>query len=222
MSTIRSFRCSCFVITTMWVALSFGSAVRQMSFEEATQRADIVVVGRVLEKPRLAVLDSKSGEVLRHNSVQVEQYLKGAGPERISVLTPGGRYLADTPQGKEEQFVNYGGAPDLPDAGTSVLLFLQPFGADGDFVVSSVSHGIRELQPASNGGERTVRLAFSQPEVMTPSARSAHDEWAKHGGNSQELFSDTVPISQLQDLVQRASKKAPPTPPASSKPPSKP
>lgn len=185
-----------------------GSVMSRMSFEEATQYSDAVVLGTVNEVPALAALDPQTGEVMRRNHVTVERYLKGSGDPEISVLTLGGPYLAETPKGKEQQFVNYGGEPQLPIVGTTVLLFLRHFGKDGAFIVCSATHGVREVAAGQAGHDRTVTLAFRRPEVMTPSARKAYDEMVAHGyRGTQELFMDTVAVSELPDLVLLADKK---------------
>jgi len=53
-----------------------GSQVVPMSFEEAAQAADIVVVGTVIENLELGA-EEGSGLVVHSSRVRVDQYLKG-------------------------------------------------------------------------------------------------------------------------------------------------
>src|SRR5438876_8539200 len=74
------------------LSLTFASSVRQRSFEEVTVQASVVVLGRVVETPELGVYDKSTHHVYGRNRVQVEEYLKGQGPQEIQVLTFGGEF----------------------------------------------------------------------------------------------------------------------------------
>jgi hypothetical protein len=94
-----------------------ASQVRQMTFEEVATQAAVIVRGRVTTVPETAIYDRTSRQVYLHNRVHVDEYLKGTGPtHEIEVLTLGGQF--DTEglglQGPRIQFVDYGGAPQLP------------------------------------------------------------------------------------------------------------
>lgn len=187
-----------------------ASVVEQMSFEEATINADVVVLGTIREKPDLALRDPKSGEVVRLNRIHVERYLKGSAADEISLVLLGGKFIMQTPKGPEEQWVDYGGEPTLPGVGTTVLLFLKPFHSPNAFVLASVSHGIREVVPSAGNDERTVSLLFRHPELMPAAALQNYESLKAAGGNvSRELVGATVTVSELKNLVDRANTLVP-------------
>src|SRR5213594_3072399 len=73
-----------------------SSLVRQMTFEEVATQAKVIVLGRVSKIPEMAVYDRATHDVYRRNLIQVEEYLKGAGPKaEIEVRTFGGEFVTD-------------------------------------------------------------------------------------------------------------------------------
>lgn len=184
---------------------STGSQVVEMSFEQAAQAADIVVLSTVIENPELGAVEPSSGVVVHSSRVRVDQYLKGSGANEIEIQTIGGSFIS-TKNGHPERMTQIaGGQPQLPEAGSRVLLFLTRYGGSGAYMICSASHGIRPILRPPGATEDTVNLAFERPDLMTSRAAADFNR-AKAAGpiSPGEFFHGDVPIAELHDLVARA------------------
>ncbi len=188
-----------------------------MSFEEVATQATVIVLGRVSEIPAMAVYDRATGDVYRRNRVQVQEYLKGSGPTpEIVVVTLGGEFVTDGLglKGPRIQFVDYGGARQLPPVGCEVLLFLRPYAGGEAFIIYSVSHGVIRVQEGEKGQEHFVSLLFRDPDLVSPAAaaRAREMHLDASGGPEPILISDRVALSDLKTTVERVlnRKRKPP------------
>src|SRR5207249_128583 len=97
------------------------------------------------------------------------------------------------------------GQPQLPSAGTEVLLFLKNWG-DG-YMICSASHSVVEVQTTEKG-RRVVLSRFEDSEIMTENAlrdyQSMHDE----SGENAILLSDRVPVEELASVFARIARRA--------------
>jgi hypothetical protein len=146
-------------------------------------------------------MDPVTHEVVRSNAVEVEKYLKGSGTTSIRVLTLGGEFEADRGRGKELFNTDYGGAPQLPEEGSRVLLFLRAWG-NGAFVVSSDTHGMQAIDSAS--GRDLVTLQLRSPELMSTAAKRSYNEQRSTIANTEIVVPDQVAVESLPSLVERA------------------
>ena len=182
---------------------------RQMTFEEVTTQAKVIVLGRVSKIPELAVYDRATKHVYRRNSVHVEEYLKGTGPmPEIEVVTLGGQFVTDGLglKGPRIQDVEYGLEPQLPPVGSEVLLFLNPFSGGEAFIIYSVTHGVIRVQEGEKGQERFVSLLFGNPDLVSPDA-AARSQAMNHevpDGSGTIVILDRVPVSALKATVDKA------------------
>jgi hypothetical protein len=193
-----------------------ASLIRQMTFEEVTTQAAVIVLGRVTAVPDMAIYDRASHHVYRHNRVHVDQYLKGTGstPE-IEVLTLGGEFDTDGLglEGPRIQFVNYGGDPQLPPVGSEVLLFLSPVARGEAFIIYSASHGVVRVQEGEKGQERFVSLLIRNPDLLSPASAARLREM--HPGASESagpIVTEQVGVSALKAVVDKVlnlKRKAP-------------
>jgi len=192
---------------------AFATQIVPMSFEQAAQAADIVVLGTVTDNPELGT--EESGIVVHTSRFRVDQYLKGSGNPEIDVQTIGGSFMMNKDGHPERMTQIAGGQPQLPPTGSRVLLFLTRYGSGGAYMICSASHGVLPIVRRTGATEDTVSLAFQRPDVMT--ARAAADfNRAKTAGpiGPDEFFHDDVPVSQLRDLIARATASAPKPVPA--------
>ena len=182
-------------------AVDAGVVARQMSFEEVLRGSDAVVVGTVSESAEFAQTHPKLG-VIRNHTIQVEQYVKGDGPEEIVVVTRGGKYWADTPEGKRLREAVSSSAPQLPPEGTDALLFLRSWG--NGYVIYSATHGVMALD-TSPEGTRTVTLLFREPMAMPPTTLAAYENGLASGVMPGDVsYSGVVPVQDLKTIAQRA------------------
>ncbi len=204
---------------------SSASRARQMSFEEVTTQATVIVLGRVSKIPEMAVHDPETRDVYRRNQVKVQEYLKGSGPTpEIEVITLGGDYDTDGlgVDGPRIQAVDYLGAVQLPPVGTDVLLFLRPYPGGEAFMIYSVSHGLVPVQEGSQGQERFVHLLFRDPDLASPEAAANYRERYPVGSAGREpAVVDRCAVSDLKAVVDRVlnRKRKPPEPDAGTKTP---
>ena len=185
-----------------------GSVIaRQMSFEEVFQGAEVVVLASVVEIPELAVSRPGVG-AFRANKLRVERYLKGHGPNEITVMTRGGKFVQDTATGPRVLIEHTSDSdPQLPPEGTEVLLFLR--NSTVGYVIYSATHGVVLVEKAPHGSQ-TVLLRFSRPDIMPESARREYDNYVAGGRKGQEkTFAAQVPLEALDALVQRVQEKRP-------------
>jgi hypothetical protein len=179
-----------------------------MSVEEATAAADVVVIGKVVDVPEFAVVESDGRSVLRHNSVSVSRYLKGAGESTITVLTVGGMYRITTRDGAVEVHgADAPGQPQLLPVGAEVVLFLRNWG--GGYMICSASHGVLEVQTGENG-ERFVALRFKPPKLdpMFDPLNASPEQLRNLSRRKQvsvdalpEVFSDILNAQQRQPIT---------------------
>lgn len=175
--------------------------VTPMSFEETTSGADIVVLGTIVEKP-LTVQSAQAGAHVTPNLVKVDEYLKGDGPERITVFTPGGTYLIKTDLGEEKVSSVVSGAPQLPAEGSQVLLFLKEWGDRASFLVYSATQGVLAVESSPDGP--CVNLLMRRPELMPRNVRERYEELASEGhGGSVTMMSASIPVGEIHGLVER-------------------
>ncbi len=197
--------------------ISASLVTTQMTFEEVTTQAAVIVLGRVTKIPELAICDRATRHVYRRNVVQVEKYLKGAGPTpEIEVLTLGGEFVTDGLglQGPRIQAVDYGLEPQLPPVGSEVLLFLNPFAGGEAFIIYSVTHGVIRVQEGEKGQERFVSLLISNPDLLSPAAAARFRAMTPEAssGSGSIAIADRVAVSALKATVDKAlnlKRKAP-------------
>jgi hypothetical protein len=193
------------LIVSAVISTAAASRIVQMSFEEAAQAADIVVLGMVADNPELGIEEPASGVVVHTSRVRVDRYLKGTGPPEINVETIGGSFIADKDGRRERMTQVAAGQPQMPAVGSRILLFLTAYGSSGAYMICSASHGVRPIVRRPGSPEDTVDLAFERPDVMTPrAAADYHRVKALAPVAPGELFHDDVPIAELHDLVSRA------------------
>lgn len=173
-----------------------------MSFEEATQLASVIAVGRVLESPEYGTsrgYPDGTSVVVRQHRFRVEEYLKGEGPMEITIETLGGKFIREVNGKQEELYQVSGGQPQLPEDGTEILVFLTPFGGPETFMICSASHGVVPVE--SVGGEKIVRVALSDSEVMPPAVLESHRRVCPEG--SRDLHGTIVPMNDLRLLIEK-------------------
>lgn len=183
-------------------SLAFGSYIVEMSFEQAAQTADVIVLGTVVEVSTMG--REEQGVVVRDNRVRVDEYLKGEGESEIVVQTIGGPFMQEKDGHVERMTAVVPGQPQLPSVGTRVLLFLTRYGGSGAYMICSASHGVREVMRRPGSTEGSVVLAFQRPDLMP--RRAADDYRRAHAAGPvgpNEFFHDDVPISALKDLVRQ-------------------
>ena len=184
-----------------------ASLISQMTFEEVTTQAAVIVLGRVTKAPDMAVYDRTSHHVYLHNRVRVDEYLKGTGPTpEIEVLTLGGQF--DTEglglQGPRIQFMDYGGEPQLPKVGSDVLLFLSPLRGGEAFIIYSASHGVVRVQQGEDGQERFVSLLIRDQGLLSPASAARLREMQPGSPNSSgPVISERVGVSALKAIVDK-------------------
>jgi hypothetical protein len=188
------------LITLVVYGASSATQTKQLSFEQVVREADLVVLATVSDKPLLAKMDASSGEVLRTSTVTVDQYLKGAGPPALKVLTLGGNFEKATPGGIQVQHLLYGGAPQLPSEGTRILLVLRSWSGD-TYMLDSFTHAITPVEVSD--GQSFVTILLETPELMTQATRVAYEK-IRSGSlpESRVLIPERVPTNGLAELVQ--------------------
>ena len=207
----RLFRSSAHAAVAIFTTLggcwstALASSIYQMSFEEVTDQADVVVLGKVVSCDEYARMEPSSHTVLLDHAVLVERYLKGSGAREITVMTVGGKYRVETPKGPDVQEVTARGQPQLPSVGSEILLFLRHWG--NGYMVCSASHGVVEVQTTEKG-QRVVLLRFRDPAVMSESALRDYHNMHQEGGENAILISDRVPVEELQTVFARLASKA--------------
>jgi hypothetical protein len=147
-------------------APAFGATVLRLSFEQLTEKSDVVVRGRVVgSTPKL---NAAAGRISTFTDVEVTEAIKGAPGKRITVRQPGGEV------GGIGQSVP-GSARFAP--GEEVVLFLQRAPDDAAvFHVLSMSAGKVRLEKRLDG-LRAVRdldgIAFVEPTTPRPAGAPA-------------------------------------------------
>ena len=191
----------CVLTVVATVAPAMGSSVvQQFSFEEAVSGADLVVLGRVVETPDLAIRDSKR-RINTHHTFEVEEYIKGNGPHELTVVTTGGKYWAETENGPVLRRV-ISTAPQLPAEGTEILLFLR--NTDVGYAVYSASHSVVRVETDAEG-RRTVRLLFNRLECMPPDVRKRAETLRSEGYELEgRQLIGVVPVSEVKHLARLA------------------
>lgn len=193
-----------FVAVTAWSGGSRASLAFQMTFEQAAGYSQLVIVGRVVESPEFGTADNGAGVVRRHR-VKVEQYLKGSGGDEIQVYTSGGKFVTQTDHGPEI-YEGSSDAPQLPEDGSSVVLFLRPW-RDG-YTMASASHGIIPVSTAKDG-TRTVLLYFQQPELMPPEALAGFRENYPDAKVAPKPIAGHIRVENLRSLFDRLTRPKP-------------
>ncbi len=206
---MRTMKFKLFLIVSIFVGFTtnvlLASTMQQMSFEEVTAQADVVILGTVFNSPAKGRFDASGKHVIREHQVKINRYLKGDGAGEITVVTLGGQVEVDILGESSTQEIAYLGHPQLPEEGTEVLLFLKRYGSKPDtFLIYSASHGVIQAQVSSDGN-RWVSLIFKDPRIMPSGSRVDFDraQDAGYSGKTQ-VFGDTVKIDDLDLLVQIA------------------
>jgi hypothetical protein len=186
-----------------------GTRIQEISFEETSRTAEIVVVGRVVETPEFGTYDPKWGVVVRRHRFHVDEYLKGEGPAEIMIATLGGKYKRSHEGTLQDAYEVSAGQPQLPEGREDVLLFLTRHGDLEAFMICSASHGVVPVKYAQEKGENRVVLAFGEPAVMPEAALAQYRRLQETGSATGELVSVEVPLRDVKHLIERAAAPRP-------------
>ena len=179
--------------------------MRHLSFEEAVNGAELVVLGRVAVTPDLATLKADR-RVNTHHVFKVEEYIKGDGPDELMVVTIGGKYWAETEKGPVLREA-ISTSPQLPAEGTEILLFLR--NTNEGYAIHSASHGVVRVEVDSEG-RRTVRLHFNRLECMPDDVRQTAETLLAEGYKFDGTrLIGIVPVSEIKYFARLALKPRP-------------
>ena len=203
MTTMKS---SLFVVVTSGVLAGLATTalasviVNRMSFEDALSGSDLVVLGKVVESPEIGVFDPEIG-VRRQHTIWVKQYIKGEGPDEITVITAGGKFWKDTDEGRKLYEGSSDAAPQLPPEGTEVLLFLRSWG--GGYLIYSATHGVVPVKTEPDG-TRFVWLRFQSPEGMPPDTRGNYEAGLERGLKpGEKAYRGRIEVHELKAVAHR-------------------
>lgn len=183
--------------------VAYSTLIVPMSFEEAAKGADVVVLGTVRMTPKLGEFDPAAKTVVRRHTVHVDKYLKGNGASSITVVTVGGDFIKETPEGPQRMSMDAAGMPDLPTEGTPVLLFLKRYVADDTYLIYSASHGVVPVEEVGPSKEASVTLRFRSAEAMPKRVRLAYEDEKARGRSTDTLFTAAVPVSTLSKVFEK-------------------
>ena len=177
----------CLAIAPAW---STVQSRPDYTFEDTVAWADIIVIGRVLESPRIGDLDGRFG--LKHQ-IQVDQYVKGHGSPVLLLETANGCFEVQE-DGKPDVLCIMGvPEPSVPEAGTVGVVFL----SGGHFA----PYGPGFL-PISHEPAEDIQVMVRWHELLDEDGLRAYEE-ARQNPELLKYFRAlrTVPLSELGGFV---------------------